>query len=459
MNYGNVLPERYFLSSAPVLNTANVYSNQTIVLSPEIPVLTLDYGTESAGFPFFDVSSLSGPTQIEVKYAEQFPALLNPQSDGPWTFTNGLANTFRVQTFNLTATGKTESFMLQGGLRWQTVRLLTSHSVVFSSVGLNSTAAHVPASEVPGRFSTSNILYNGIWDLGARVAQVACIDAGNAPTTWQVTCEGVFLQGQQTAQSVKGTEFGNYTLSFATKIMRGGTGWRVASGISPYGASFVLTSDYPGDATFIDTNRTLLPPNTVIFNYGWWLVNQSTLETGWNQYFTLDFPVPENKWIDIDTTITTEGYNVTIGGNWIGLIPFFEAEVVGSSSFLGSGSASGGTWGFGPFQDQEAYFKNAKVTAENGTMLYQNDLLTDEILSEYNIASLDTSVCLDGAKRDRLIWTGDFYHTSRVIAASTLRYDYVLGTIKRVFAWQRQVEPFKGFINIVRILRRISESG
>lgn len=93
------------------------------------------------------MSSLSGPPQIEVKYAEQFPALFNPQSDEPWTFTNGLANTFR------------------GGLRWQTVRLLTTHSVALSLVGLKSTEAHIPASEVPGRFRTSNILYNGIWDL------------------------------------------------------------------------------------------------------------------------------------------------------------------------------------------------------------------------------------------------------------------------------------------------------
>lgn len=111
------------------------------------------------------MSSLSGPPQIEVKYAEQFPALFNPQSDEPWTFTNGLANTFRVQTFNLTTNGKTDSYLLQGGLRWQTVRLLTTHSVALSLVGLKSTEAHIPASEVPGRFRTSNILYNGIWDL------------------------------------------------------------------------------------------------------------------------------------------------------------------------------------------------------------------------------------------------------------------------------------------------------
>lgn len=213
--------------------------------------------------------------------------------------------------------------------------------------------------------------------------------------------------------------------------MRGGTGRRVASGRSPYGASFVLTSDYPHDATFFNTNSTLLPPNTLIFNYVCWIINQSKLEIGWNQYFK----VPENEWIGIGTTLTAEGYIVKLNGKSIALISIFESGVVGSSSFFGSGSLAGGTWGFGPFQDQEAYFKDVKVTAENGTLLYQNRLLTDEILLEYIIASLDTSISLDGAKRDRLIWTGDFYHTSRIIAASTLRCDYVLGTIKRVFAW------------------------
>lgn len=88
------------------------------------------------------------------------------------------------------------------------------------------------------------------------------------------------------------------------------------------------------------------------------------------------------------------------------------------------------------------------VTATNGTVLYSNPMTSEETLAEYKSAALDASVCLDGAKRDRLVWAGDFYHTEKVLAASTARADFVLGTIDFVFSWQRHSEPFKGLVPI-----------
>lgn len=39
------------------------------------------------------------------------------------------------------------------------------------------------------------------------------------------------------------------------------------------------------------------------------------------------------------------------------------------------------------------------------------------------------SVCLDGPKRDRLVWLGDFYHTAQILAVSTSRVDHSRGTL------------------------------
>ena len=39
-------------------------------------IATIDYGVERAGYPVFEVSSLSGPVQIEVKYTEPWDALV-----------------------------------------------------------------------------------------------------------------------------------------------------------------------------------------------------------------------------------------------------------------------------------------------------------------------------------------------------------------------------------------------
>jgi hypothetical protein len=56
-----------------------------------------------------------GPTQIELKYSEQFTGLLEPFSDGPSLFVSSLANVFRVETFNLTRPESFSSKLIQGG--------------------------------------------------------------------------------------------------------------------------------------------------------------------------------------------------------------------------------------------------------------------------------------------------------------------------------------------------------
>jgi hypothetical protein len=38
---------------------------------------------------------------------------------------------------------------------------------------------------------------------------------------------------------------------------------------------------------------------------------------------------------------------------------------------------------------------------------------TDDLLHEYGVHTNSESICLDGAKRDRMLWTGDFAHTVR----------------------------------------------
>ena len=354
-----------------------------------------------------------------------------------------------METFNLTQPGRTQSFFVQGGQRWETVRLLTDTVVSFNAVGLNTSSAHIPAANVPGQFHTSNAIYNDIWDLGARVAQVACVDSGNALSTWEITSEGALIRGQTAAVSAKGFAFSNYTLSFRTKIVRGGTGWTVTSGAASYGPKFYLTSNYPRRSTFLNTNRTLLPANTLVFGTPWSIVNQSTLETGRDQYFPIDVTVLEDTWYTIHTTITPEGYNVSIDNRPVAFISIFEAASYSSSNpIFSTPSVYEGTWGFGPWQDQAACVTDVVVTAHNGTVLYQNDLTSTSVLAEYSVATLDAPVCLDGAKRDRLVWIGDFYHTVRVIALSTLRWDYVLGTIQHVFSWQKSDAPFQHLVPI-----------
>lgn len=96
MDYG-VITSRSF-AQRPTLSSTELspLTNTSLTLSLTDPSVTLDYGTEVAGFPFLSVSGLSGVVQIEVKYTEELSRLLQPYSDRPWMLSNGFSNTFRV---------------------------------------------------------------------------------------------------------------------------------------------------------------------------------------------------------------------------------------------------------------------------------------------------------------------------------------------------------------------------
>lgn len=416
-------------------NPFNFSSSTCVTLTAANPVVTLDYVWEIGGFPFIEVTDVpTSGVQIESRYSEAKASLDLPHADGPWTFSNGLSNSFRVETFNVSSPGRFQSFFIQGGQRWQAIKLLSAGSLSFCGAGMASGNDIRSIKELPGNFHSSNDLYNKIWALGVRSTQQSCIESGSAPSTWEITDDGAFIRGQVPAQSSLGTDYGNYTLTFSTKIVRGGTGWRTAAGLQGYGQYFVLTSEYP-EGTYLNTNRTLLPPNTLITNYGWSIVNQTTLETGPTIYFAVPFDVKEGEWYNISTAINATGYAVSIDGS----DPIFVSNGYtpnGAQSTFNSGDRTAGTWGFGPFQDQEAYFTNVVVEAENGTVLYESDLKGDLVLEEYGVAANTHDVCLDGAKRDRLVWMGDYAHTQRIIGASTNSSEFSTGTLAYALEWQ-----------------------
>ena len=96
--------------------------------------------------------------------------------------------------------------------------------------------------------------------------------------------------------------------------------------------------------------------------------------------------------------------------------------------------------------DQTAYVKDVQVTASNGTSLYSNDMTSEDTLDQYDINKNAATLCVDGAKRDRTIWTGDFAHTTRALAATTYRLDFVTGLIGNTFAWQLTAGNTSGLI-------------
>lgn len=136
----------------------------------------------------------------------------------------------RRNSFNLTECGKTQSFFIQGGQRWQNVRLLTNTTIVFNSI-----APLGGPSDILGKSSALNSAYDKLFNLGGQASHVSCIDAGSAPSTWELTPDGALVRGETAVQSAKKALRSATTPSHSrARSFVVGTGWRVASGIQPY---------------------------------------------------------------------------------------------------------------------------------------------------------------------------------------------------------------------------------
>lgn len=154
------LPMGLGLGGSPATASGAFFSFE---LNQSVPLATLDYGYEVAGYPFFRVDYVSGPVQIEVKYSEEVAGLSHDFSDGPFPFNVALANTYRVETFEITEPGDISSFLLQGGQRWQSIRLITDGEIGFESAGFVPSVPVVDIDDLPGSFSCDDEDLNEIW--------------------------------------------------------------------------------------------------------------------------------------------------------------------------------------------------------------------------------------------------------------------------------------------------------
>ncbi|KAH9215467.1 glycoside hydrolase family 78 protein [Leptodontidium sp. 2 PMI_412] len=404
-------------------------------LTPSTPVATLDYGSEVAGYPFFIVSSVTGTVQIEVKYSEEFSGLLANLSDGPLPFNIGLSNSYRVETFQVTKPGSFEAFLLQGGQRWQSIRLLTQGTIHFSSVGFLPSVSILDIDHIPGQFKCDDDVLNKIWRLGVKASTMSCLEQSSQKAMWQVNSTGTFMHGMRSGISAKGAFFKDYTLEFDARIERGGIGWVVAHPLaSPSrGIQLNLVGSLPPATSFVNTNTSLTPANSVVLGYGYSLVNVTTLTSYILDTFQIPFSIEENTWYKIRTVLTGGQYlAVSISGTRV-----FNVSL-GSYHTGSTAVPTRGSFGFGGWQDQSGTIRNVTVfDTTNGTIIYNNPMKDSRsVIAEYGVHSNYAPICLDGPKRDRLAWLGDFYHTVNVIGASTARHDLIKGTLSFFLSWQ-----------------------
>ncbi|KAK4702229.1 hypothetical protein P7C70_g3993, partial [Phenoliferia sp. Uapishka_3] len=412
-----------------------------IHLTPEMPTYIHHYETIISGFPTFTISKFRGSSaQIEVKYTELYDGLAAPNSDGPYMFSSGLSNNFRVETFNISKLGTLESFFIQGSVLHQSISLISGQGVTFSGFGVRSTVSNNPLDSLPGSFNCSNSVFSDIWALGPNSIRHACVRNGTQRSTWElVPDEGVLIRGQRAARSAHISKNlpTSYTMSFETKIARGGTGWVVDTALGGAGIWMFLMSDLPKDSTYANHKHDLLPANSLVLGTGFGLVREIT--NGGHRFEVIpirNLVVKENVWYNITTTVEDRHiYSVLIDSHLVlsNLDIHDYDDVPDFHPFFGNA-----TVGLGPWQDQAAIFRELKLFHPDGSNFYSNAMDSEEVFAEFGVASNEYDVCLDGASRDRLIWTGDFYTAAWTIAVSTGELEFIRGTVDFSFDYRLQ---------------------
>ncbi|KAF7717908.1 Glycoside Hydrolase Family 78 protein [Penicillium ucsense] len=398
---------------------------------------TLDYGIAVAGQPLFHVETAEGNPQIEVKYTEAFPGLLNPQSDGPFAFTNALAATFRVETYEIKKAGDLTGYFIQGSQRWQSIKMISGKKLVIKQAGFVSSVDQSSLDTFPGYFASSNSTYTDIWALGPRTQQMNCYTPGSQHSTWDITSKGAYIRGQKPASSTRAINLKNYTLSFETMIDRGGTGWRLDTeidAIQATGPIFILTSEYPA-GSFANIDRTLLPPNTLVLGRGWSLQNQTSLPGFVLDKFPLKMNVTEKEWHTILTESPGDGtYTVYLNDQQIAHFNISTYGLGDPNPYKPGGVYKG--FAFGPWQDQAAWVRNVNVTLKTGVHVYSNPMTSPDVPVEYGVHANGQYTCSDAGKRDRYSWLGDRIVSSQVVMVGTSQGEFVWGPANEAFSRQ-----------------------
>ncbi|KAJ8554737.1 hypothetical protein ON010_g9746 [Phytophthora cinnamomi] len=241
---------------------------------------------------------------------------------------------------------------------------------------------------LPGKFSSSNAKYDEIWKLGARAVTAACLDANSQLPSWSSSEENdAFVPGTRPGISYKTWNLTNYVLNFESQIIRGGAGYTIAYDLTGNddGIQIHLASEYPSDTTYANMNTTLFPANAATLAWGYDFANATSMTSYILGQYDVPLTVKEND---------------------------------NQLSFYGWASRGEGAIGFGGWQDQAPYARNVTATSltDSSEALYSNPM-TDEsvVVPEFGGQSNPYGACLDGAKRDRYIWLGDFYHTTRIM--------------------------------------------
>jgi alpha-L-rhamnosidase len=412
-----------------VANASALVNGGTATLTAEAggtaPLIVLDYDQIVGGQPLFQVSRVTGDVTLQAIYSESLPYLL-PGGDGFGTDNKagertisfvgvpGGAQLSRVENYRLTAPGPVQGHLLQAGQRFQAITLLGSGSVQIRGVGfLPSFRLDTPEDPWAGAFACSDHSLNKIWQIGVHTVNTCSVPVGSVPPFYEATRDGLVVYGCEYTAYRPGDGWTDYTATFNIEILQNEASWLVRSNSMSTGTMMVLCA---GDDTLpISTPNTL---RIFIMNQG----PQALIAV-----VPMPFKVAANTVYPVSVTVAGTTLTVTIKGTQV-----YSGAV--------SGMQAGGSFGFANSQGALSRATGLKVTSSTGTVLL-NEKLTGSGTRDFIDACLAgtnvTPSIMDGAMRDRLVWSGDMGISTLTVLCSTFDNQYLTGSVEQFLLYQQ----------------------
>lgn len=360
----------------------------TLTLTPggTPPVLVLDYGQEVGGVPFFSVAAESGSPTLGVAYSEG-AQYVGPSGDvtAPWAD----GDPSRADSYQVTGPGTITNRYVQGGERYERLTLTSPGTLTLSATGVHYIADRTQAADYAGYFLSSSDELNRIWYSGAYTLQADSVPAHTLPGSWTAGGGGLDAGGSTINGGAgvldQGTSWGDYTSTFRARVLHNQAGWLVRARSAQDGYLFILD----------DSSDTVGAPDTLqeldVHDGDYTLLGSVALPS----------PLAEGSAHTVATTVAGGTISVSLDG-----VPV--ASVDTGSLPDGAVAYPTGTVGFREYDGEEAQFSDLSVVGTSGTRLFGDALTSASSISRFTPPGSNVlPSVLDGARRDRAIWSGD----------------------------------------------------
>ena len=379
------------------------------------PSIVVDYGRDVGGVPYFDVQSQTGKPILSSSYSEGRQYIGPAGDNAPSNSSAG--NTSRVDRLTVGGPGTATEGLIQGGERYQEIELTSVGSVTLRAIGIRFTAVRATPKNYRGWFDSSSTALNRIWYDGAYTTQLDELPAQTLPGAWSVVHGGLINDGGLGGIVSQGAGWTNAVRFVRRQVVSGEAGWMVRATSSLSGYFFFLG----------DEADTTGPPNSL---------REFSLSSAGLRMIAdvhLHSPVVAGSWHHISTVVDGTDITTSLDGHRV-------ASFTTTSLPPGIPTYDSGSCGFFESPGQSAQFRDLDVVGPHNTTLFSNRLARATALSDFTGPSVRSGdllpVIMDGAKRDRVVWSGDLGVEGPNVFYTTAADDYVKDSLKLLDSYQ-----------------------